>query len=80
MFWNYEYGKIIATFEFEQAEPMCIQFIEGYGILVVGTSIGIIYFIKFNEDEEHMELQIIANINLIKSLIYREEKINNSKA
>ncbi|EAR87603.1 WD domain, G-beta repeat protein (macronuclear) [Tetrahymena thermophila SB210] len=76
LIWSYEFGRLMASFELEQdQEPTALSIINGYSIMIIATTKGYIYFIKFTLVDDNLDLEIIANINIIKSLILRGEAL-----
>ncbi|KAL4466134.1 hypothetical protein ABPG74_004371 [Tetrahymena malaccensis] len=76
LIWSYEFGRLMASFELEQdQEPTAISVINGYSIMIIATTKGYIYFVKFTLVDDNLDLEIIANINIIKSLILRGEAL-----
>ena len=72
IFWNFEFGKIMALLSLEPDEdPTALEFINGYSILIIGTSQGFIYFVHFVMQDDNLELNLIGNISLLKSLVLR---------
>ncbi|KAL4465065.1 hypothetical protein ABPG72_012248 [Tetrahymena utriculariae] len=76
LIWSYEFGRLMASFELEQdQEPSALSIINGYSIMIIATTKGYLYFVKFTLVDDNLDLEIIANINIIKSLILRGEAL-----
>ena len=63
--YDYEYIRLIGSIEIEEgAETTCIQFINGYAILLVSTNVGTVHFFHFvKKDIAYLEIKHIAVID-----------------
>jgi len=63
--WDYEYIKLLSCLEIERGEVNCMQFINGYSILIVGTNNGMVYLVQFKVISEIcIEYNILAVIDV----------------
>jgi WD40 repeat protein len=69
--WDYEYSKLLMEItlpldEDPNIEPTSLSFINGYSILVIGTSDGTVYFLKLSKGEQGYQIQTIGIYKPIK--------------
>ena len=64
--WDYEIPHLLGSIELpENDEPTCFEFINGFCILIIGTSFGHIYFLHFKIKNHIWEsFSIIGHIDL----------------
>jgi len=63
--WDYEYAKLVAKLELEDdVEPTCLQFINGFGIIILADSLSRVHFIKFSRKDITFEFHKIGVIEL----------------
>ena len=64
-FWDYEYCKILGIIELEEGEEStCFTFINGFGLIFIGTNKSKVYLIKFKIKESVSEFEILTVIEL----------------
>ena len=65
--WDYEIPQLLGSIELDPAdEPTCFEFINGFCILMIGTSLGEIYFLEFkikNHIWEHFKIIGLISID-----------------
>lgn len=66
--WDYEYMRLIANIDIEDgAEPVGLQIINGFAILIISTSIGTVHFFHFNrKDATHIAMRNIGLLDINK--------------
>ena len=59
--WNYEFGRLMGHFNFDhEEEPTSIEFINGYSIILTGTTKSIIHVVAFKMTEDNIDFNLIA--------------------
>ena len=67
--WNYQYGKLIGEIVLVNEFPVAIHVINGYGLLLVGTSAHNIYLFRTNISSNDLEIQLLEKISVARNII-----------
>ena len=64
--WDYEKGLLIGLIKLAyNDEPTCLKFINGFSMLIVGTSHGVIYFFNFTiKNHQWVDFRLVGYIEL----------------
>ena len=76
-FWNYEFGKLVGEIQLQAETPVALHFINGYGLIVVGTNLGKIYVFRTMLTSTDLELELIDSTSVDKNIltIYSDLKL-----
>ncbi|EGR31827.1 hypothetical protein IMG5_101410 [Ichthyophthirius multifiliis] len=72
---NYEYCKLVSCIQVE-GSPSSLQFINRFEILIISTSNGKIYLLKFEQNELKIQFQLLDYLSFFKE---KEEEENSNK-
>jgi hypothetical protein len=79
--WDYEFFKLIGALELEDCgEPVALQVINGYSVIILSTSEGVIFFIHFVRKELKIAFQLVGRIDVNSKAeqIFTSQKFNFS--
>ena len=74
LIWNYEFGRLMGHFNFaHEEEPTCLEFINGYSILLIGTTKSMIHVVHFKLTEDNIDFNLIGQVNLKERLSPKDQ-------